>query len=83
MPRGDAAADRDGYAVDPMTQSIDGPVLITGVAGFIGSHLARSLLAAGVPVAGVDDFDPFYDRSLKQRNIAAAQAAACGAEKLW
>jgi UDP-glucuronate 4-epimerase len=82
VPRGDAAADRGGYAVDPMTQSIDGPVLITGVAGFIGSHLARSLLAAGVPVAGVDDFDPFYDRSLKQRNIAAAQAAACGAGSL-
>ncbi len=56
---------------------VEGPVLITGAAGFIGSHLARALLAAGRPVAGVDDFDAFYDRGRKEANVAeTAEVAA-------
>ncbi|MCK4414294.1 MAG: NAD-dependent epimerase/dehydratase family protein [Candidatus Eisenbacteria sp.] len=48
--------------------------LVTGVAGFIGSHLAARLLAEGIGVRGIDDFDPYYDRSLKQRNLAPLRA---------
>ncbi len=44
--------------------------IVTGVAGFIGSHLSAALLARGDRVIGVDNFDPFYDRKLKLANIA-------------
>lgn len=44
-------------------------VFITGVAGFIGTHVARSLLERGDRVAGLDNFDPFYDRAIKKRNL--------------
>lgn len=45
------------------------PILVTGAAGFIGSSLARALLARGERVVGVDNFDSFYDRSLKEANL--------------
>ena len=45
-------------------------VLLTGAAGFIGSHLAERLLARGHEVVGLDAFDPFYDPALKERNVA-------------
>ena len=41
------------------------PVLITGVAGFIGSHVARALLARGEAVIGIDNFSNYYDPVLK------------------
>lgn len=44
-------------------------VLITGAAGFIGSHLSERLLADGLTVVGVDNFDDFYDPRIKQQNI--------------
>ena len=44
--------------------------LITGSAGFIGSHLTERLLADGWQVVGVDNFDDFYDPNIKRRNIA-------------
>lgn len=47
-------------------------ILVTGAAGFIGSHLCDALLASGHEVAGVDNFDPYYDRAIKERNIKAA-----------
>jgi UDP-glucuronate 4-epimerase len=51
-------------------------VLLTGAAGFIGSHLAERLLARGDTVVGVDNFDPFYDRAVKEGNLARARSAA-------
>jgi UDP-glucuronate 4-epimerase len=46
--------------------------LVTGCAGFIGSHLCDSLLADGHSVVGVDAFTPTYPRSLKERNLRDA-----------
>ena len=45
--------------------------LITGAAGFIGSHLCERLLAQGWAIIGVDNFDEFYDPQIKRRNIDA------------
>ncbi|NOY06511.1 MAG: NAD-dependent epimerase/dehydratase family protein [Chlorobi bacterium] len=46
--------------------------LITGTAGFIGSHLAERLLAQGHVVVGLDNFDAFYDPAVKRANIGRA-----------
>lgn len=43
--------------------------LVTGVAGFIGSHLAEALLARGYRVLGIDAFTDFYPRVIKERNL--------------
>lgn len=46
-------------------------VVVTGAAGFIGSHLAERLAAAGHEVRGIDAFIPYYPRALKERNLTA------------
>jgi UDP-glucuronate 4-epimerase len=47
-------------------------ILVTGGAGFIGSHVVDRLLAEGVPrVTAVDNFDDFYDPATKRANVAA------------
>jgi len=45
-------------------------VLVTGAAGFIGSHLCDKLTAGGNTVVGLDNFDPFYDVEIKRKNLA-------------
>ncbi len=49
-------------------------ILITGVAGFIGSHLAEFLLARGDTVHGIDEFNDYYDPRIKRQNLGKAQA---------
>ena len=49
-------------------------VLVTGAAGFIGSHLVEDLLRDGSRVTAVDNFDSYYPRQLKEENLRTAQA---------
>ena len=51
-------------------------VLVTGAAGFIGSHVCEALLARGDEVVGVDNFDPFYARAVKESNLEGLRRAA-------
>jgi len=50
-------------------------VLVTGAAGFIGSHMAEALVARGDDVVGLDNFDPFYPRAVKEANVAALRGS--------
>lgn len=45
-------------------------VLVTGVAGFVGFHCTRHLLARGYRVVGLDNLNPYYDPSLKEARLA-------------
>lgn len=45
-------------------------ILVTGCAGFIGSHLCESLLKDNINVVGIDNFDPYYDQYLKKKNLS-------------
>ena len=47
--------------------------LVTGCAGFIGSHVAEALLKRGHTVLGIDAFTDYYDRERKESNVQAAQ----------
>ncbi len=53
----------------------NGPILLTGAAGFIGFHLARALLERGATVVGVDNLNSYYDPALKRArlDVLAAQ----------
>lgn len=55
-------------------------ILVTGGAGFIGSHLSERLIASGHDLIVMDNFNDFYDPALKRKNIddVARAAAACG-----
>ncbi len=50
-------------------------VLVTGAAGFIGSHTAEALLKQGRRVLAVDNFNDYYDPARKHRNVADVRAA--------
>ncbi len=45
-------------------------IIVTGAAGFIGSHLAETLLEQGKEVIGIDEFNDYYDPMLKRKNVA-------------
>lgn len=50
-------------------------LLVTGAAGFIGSHLVARLVEGGHEVVGVDNFDPFYSPARKRRNLEGLASA--------
>jgi UDP-glucose 4-epimerase len=54
-----------------MTRSI-----VTGAAGFVGSHLTERLVSAGHTVVGVDCFTAYYDRAAKSANLTAVRGAS-------
>jgi nucleoside-diphosphate-sugar epimerase len=55
--------------------SATGKVIVTGAAGFIGSHLAERLVSAGHSVLGVDCFTDYYPRAVKEANLASLMQA--------
>lgn len=56
--------------------------LVTGAAGFLGSHVCEALLARGDEVCGVDSFTEYYDPALKRANLATALAAGLSFRQL-
>ncbi|CAG9461775.1 unnamed protein product [Pedinophyceae sp. YPF-701] len=53
----------------------DEKILVTGGAGFIGSHLTEKLVAMGHRVVVLDNFDPFYDEKVKHKNMEGYMAS--------
>ena len=48
-------------------------ILVTGAAGFIGTHTAKALLARGDEVIGIDNFNPYHDLALKRAHLDELQ----------
>ena len=48
--------------------------IVTGAAGFIGSHLAETLLKQGEEVIGIDEFNDYYDPVFKHKNVTSLQS---------
>ncbi|GIW78031.1 MAG: epimerase [Phycisphaerae bacterium] len=57
-------------------------ILVTGAAGFIGSHAAQALIQRGYRVVGVDNFSDFYDRSWKEMNLKSIQGDKLDVEEI-
>jgi len=60
------------YNANVMPQAPHATALVTGAAGFIGSHLTEHLLRENYTVLGLDSFTDYYARAIKERNLAAA-----------
>ena len=58
-------------------------VVITGAAGFIGSHLAEALVAAGHRVTGLDNLDNFYDPGIKRSNLVKIEETSRSSPGSW
>jgi len=52
---------------------LSGTVVVTGVAGFIGSHLAETLLDENFHVIGIDCFTDYYSKEIKKNNLGGFQ----------
>ncbi|MDB4973044.1 MAG: NAD-dependent epimerase/dehydratase [Myxococcaceae bacterium] len=50
--------------------------IVTGAAGFIGSHAAEEFVRRGFHVVGIDNFSPYYDQEQKRRNLAEVEQTA-------
>ena len=50
--------------------------LVTGAAGFVGSHVSEALVRAGASVVGVDCFTDYYARDIKESNLAGLKGRA-------
>jgi len=57
-------------------------ILVTGAAGFIGSHAAERLMTMGYRVVGVDNFSDFYDRSWKEMNLKSIKGDKLDVEEI-
>lgn len=51
-------------------------IIVTGAAGFVGSHVCEALLRRGDRVLGLDNFDSFYARDVKRRNLSEVERTA-------
>lgn len=69
--QGPSTSDALAVAGSPEASRDTSRVLVTGAAGFIGSHVSEALLLAGCSVTGLDNFDDYYDPRLKRANIEA------------
>lgn len=64
-----------GNSAPPLSPSRQrAAVIVTGAAGFIGSHVCEALLARGERVVGIDNFDPYYDPRLKRSAVEELHA---------
>lgn len=61
---------------------MQGPILVTGAAGFLGYHLCAALLDQGIPIIGVDCFSPYYAIAFKQARIKRLESPYFGLETL-
>lgn len=59
----------DGDGAEPEGGATGPVVLVTGAAGFIGSHLCEALVEGGCSVWGLDNFHPYYSPAVKRRNL--------------
>ncbi len=61
----------------------DAPILVTGAAGFIGSHVSSALIARGLRVVGIDNFDPMYSPHIKRSNLLALERGVGNRRELF